>query len=626
MPRRIRSDVVLVGALTALGLALRIPALRQGIWGDELLAYRDTAHDFGGLLTALRSGPDESATVYFGPENSPPLFFVLAWASRRLGTDPALIRLPSLVLGTATIPLVAWLGLRTVGRWAGVAGAAFVALAPPAVYYSAEGRPYATLMFATVVSVLLLLTALERETTPWWVAYGLSLAAVVYTHYTGVFVVAAQVGWALWRTRSSPRGVLIASACAALAFAPWLPYVKGDALDVYRDVARFLGLTRLDSVVTWLTGLPFQRPEEMPGVPSLALLGAALLLGIGGLLVRRRPDRPLSAKAILVVVLALATPVGIFLYSVAFSDLFVFSRNLLASLPFAALAFGWLLLRLPRLAAGAALALAGVGLAIGTAETLSEAQARPNFPELADYIDGAAGPRDVVVYQGDRDLAVTAWYPLQLYFDRPHPTAFEPDPRAWARQLRSRRLIVVAWWGIGWSPRPLPPARALTRIDERAFPGIQPLAAAVYRSDPLRGPDSYSVSGGRLIPAEGPSLPIRRSGVVGVIGPVKAAPPDAYHYNGWAHHRTGPVDKIVVLAGRSVVYADAPSLARPDVAGAPNEGQALGFELRVPLRLLRDSGRLTAYALWNGGAYRLSYLCPAGRPQPIPCPADAIRP
>ena len=324
--------------------------------------------------------------------------------------------------------------------------------------------------------------------------------------------------------------------------------------------------------------------------------------------------------------LAAATPVGIFLYSVAFSDLFIFSRNLLTSLPFAALAFGWLLLRLPPLAAGPALALAGVGLAIGTAGTLSEAQSRPNFPELADYIDAAAGPRDVVVYQGNRDLAVTASYPLSLYFDRTHPTAFEADPRAWARHLRSGRLIVVAFWGLGSSPRPMLPAHALIKVDERSFPTIQPLAAAVYRSDPLRGPQSYSVSGNRLIPAKGPSLPIRRSGVSGMIEPVKAVPPDAYLYRGWAHHPRGPVDKIVVFAGRSVVYADAPSLPRPDVAGAPNEGQALGFELPVPIRTLRNSGTLTAYALWNGAAYRLGYLCQTNRPQPIPCPEDAIRP
>jgi hypothetical protein len=618
MRRRIRPDAVLVGVLAALGFALRVPELHQGLWGDELLAYRDLDHDFGGMLAALHSGP----------ENSPPLFFTLAWLSRKLGGDPALIRLPSLVLGTASIPLVAWLGFRTVGRWAGVAGAAFIALAPPAVYYSVEGRPYATLMFAAVLSVLLLLTALERRTTRWWAAYGLSLAAVVYTHYTGVFVVAAQLAWALWLTRSSPKGVLIASACAALAFAPWLPSVKGDELDVYSSVAKFVGLTRTDALISWATGLPYERPDEMPGLLSLTLLGSALLLGIGGLLlVRAGPDRLPSARTVLVVVLAAATPVGVFAYSLAYADLFVFPRNLLASLPFAALTLGWLLLRLPPLAAGPALALAVVGLAIGAAGTLTRAHARPDYPQLADYLDATAGPRDVVVYQAHRGLAVTASYPLRLYFDRPHPVAFEPDPGAWAHHLRSRRLIVVNWGGIGWSrPKPFLPGHALTKGDERLFPGIQPFAAAVYNLDPLRGRRSYSLRGDRLVPATGPALPIRPSGVVGVIEPVKAVPPRAYLYSGWAHHHRQPVDKIVAFAGRSVVFADAPTITRADVAADPNKGQGLGFDIRAPLRLLKDSGSLTAYALWNGAAYRLGYLCKADRPQPIPCPADAIRP
>jgi hypothetical protein len=615
--RRIRSDWVLVGAFAALGLALRVPELGQGLWGDELLANRDVDHDFGGMLAALTSGP----------ENSPPLYFTLAWLSRRLGGDPALIRLPSLILGTATIPLVALLGSRTVGRWPGVAGAAFMALSPPGLYYSVEGRPYATLMFAAVLSVLLLLVAIERGTTGWWVAYGLSLASVVYIHYTGVYVVLAQLGWALWRTRSSPKGLLIASTCATLAFAPWVPSVKGEKLDVYAGVAKFLGLTRIDALISWTTGLPYQGPGEMPGLVSLTLLGSALVLGVVGLLVRARSDRRPSARTVLVFLLAAATPIGIFAYSVAFTDLFLFPRNLLASLPFAGLAFGWLLLRLPPLAATPALALAGVGLAIGTAGTISDAQSRPDYPQLAHYIDdAAAGPRDVVVYQSSRALAVTASYPLSLYFDRPHPAAFEADPGAWARHLRSRHLIVVGWGGIGSSPTPPLPVHALTKVDERVFPGIQPLVVAVYRPDPLRGPRSYSVRGGRLVPATGPSLPIRRRGVRGLVEPLKASPPRAYLYSGWAHHDRQPVDKIVAFAGRSVVYADAPAVRRPDIAGDPDEGQALGFDVRVPLRLLRRSGALTAYALWNAAAYPLDYLCKAASPQPIPCPPDAIRP
>jgi len=612
---RIRSDAVLVGALAALGFAFRVFELREGLWGDELLAYRDLRLDFGGMLHALESGP----------ENSPPLYFLLAWLSRQLGGDPTLMRLPSLILGTATIPLVALLGFRTVGRWAGVAGATFMALSPPAIYYSVEGRPYATLMFTSVLSVLVLLTALERGTTRWWVAYALSLAAVVYTHYTGIFVVAVQVGWALCVARRSRKAVLAASTSAALAFAPWLPYVKGEFLEVYAGVAKYLGLTRIDALITWLAGLPFEPPKEMPGVLSLALLGVALLLGLGGVFVRGRPGGRLRARTVLVIALAAATPVGLYAYSVAYTDLFVFPRNLLASLPFAALAFGWLLLRLPAPAAAPALALAGVGLALGSARTLSDAHSRPDYPRVADYVDTAAGPEDVVVYPTDRAVADTDSYLLRLYFDRPHPAAFEPDPGAWARHLRSRRLVVVAWRGIGLSPRSPLPGHALIKVDERLYPGIQPLAAAVYRADPLRGPRSYAVRDGRLAPAMGPSLAIRRTGVDGVFGPLEPDGSHRYLYSGWAHHAKVPVDKIVVLADDTVVYADAPSVPRPDVAADHTQGQALGFDFAVPVTLLRSARRVTAYALWNGVAYRLRYLCDAKVEQPIPCPADAIR-
>ena len=39
-------------------------------------------------------------------EISPPLYFMLAWASTKLGSAPELIRLPSLIAGVASIPLI----------------------------------------------------------------------------------------------------------------------------------------------------------------------------------------------------------------------------------------------------------------------------------------------------------------------------------------------------------------------------------------------------------------------------------------------------------------------------------------------------------------------------------------
>lgn len=45
-------------------------------------------------------------------EITPPLYFIFAWLSMKLGSDPEWVRLPSLLAGTAVIPLVYLVGAR----------------------------------------------------------------------------------------------------------------------------------------------------------------------------------------------------------------------------------------------------------------------------------------------------------------------------------------------------------------------------------------------------------------------------------------------------------------------------------------------------------------------------------
>jgi Dolichyl-phosphate-mannose-protein mannosyltransferase len=119
-------------ALTAIAFALRVSQLHQSLVGDEVSTYLDiSGHSFGTVLS----------TVHTGAENSPPPYFLLAWLSAKLGDPTELIRLPSLLLGTATVPVVYAIGRASVGRAAGLAGAAIFALAPFTVYYGVEARP-----------------------------------------------------------------------------------------------------------------------------------------------------------------------------------------------------------------------------------------------------------------------------------------------------------------------------------------------------------------------------------------------------------------------------------------------------------------------------------------------------
>ena len=73
------------------------------------------------------------------------------------------------------------LGTRTVGRAAALAGTAFFALSPFAIFYATEARAYALMTLLVVLSTLVLLRALETNERRWWVALALLEAAAMYS-------------------------------------------------------------------------------------------------------------------------------------------------------------------------------------------------------------------------------------------------------------------------------------------------------------------------------------------------------------------------------------------------------------------------------------------------------------
>jgi hypothetical protein len=609
----IRPEPFLALVLTVAGLVLRARLVGQGLWGDELLAYQDVhGHDLSALLNALTEGL----------ENSPPLYFLLAKLSSLLGPDPAWLRLPSVALGTATIPLVYLLGAATGRHWAGVVGAGFMSFSPFAIFYSVEARPYATLMFLCALSALLLLTALERGKRGWWAAWGLSLAAVLYTHYTGVFVVAAEVLWALWARPAARRAVLLSCALGAAAFLPWLPSVKGDRLDVYGEVARILGITYPDALVSWLIGLPLLKLGQVPGYAPLILLGGALAIALLG--ARRRGRKAGSIRSWarspvgLAAMLAAVTPVAIFVYSMVADDLFRFPRNLIASLPFAALALGWALVRPGWPAAALPVALAAAAVGAGTFAAERDRYSRPDYAGAAQFVDRVAGRDERVVYRGPTLDAINLADSMRPYLERPHGAAFVDDPARWKRH--SPHVVVVGVSPIGEQWQPLPPAPGLVKVADRVFPAIRWLEVAVYGVDRLSGPRAYRIEPDRIVPASGAPIEIRDGGVEGLVDASRVTPEGTVEFGGWAHTDHGPVDKILAFAGRRLVYAGIPSVTRRDASGESRDGEALGFKFTVPRAALRRANRaVDVYALAGGAAVRLEYWCAAEASQVVGC-------
>jgi len=392
--------MLLVGLLTAVGALIRVRVAHQSLFADELSTYWIvTGRELGSVIS----------TVFSHAEISPPAFFVASWLTTQFGDAPEFVRLPSLIAGIATIPLIYLLGLRLVDRATGTVAAALTTCSPFMIYYSADARGYALMMFMVVLSTLTMLIAVDSRRVYWWVGYAIATCAAVYTHYTGVFVLGAQLLWLLWAHPEARRNALWATLAAVGGFLPWIPGVLQDfrswTLPILFDLQPFTPHAVRTSLEHWAIGYPYAIDRgaiDLPGTFALGLLAVACLLALTGLgikIVRHRQfSRPgrLPPQTVLVVLLAIATPVGAAICSAVGVQLFSV-RGLAASWPgFALLLAAWLCAAGPRLGAVAA-ALAVAAFALGGGKMLTERYQRPDYRTAADFIDRQARPGDVVI-------------------------------------------------------------------------------------------------------------------------------------------------------------------------------------------------------------------------------------
>jgi uncharacterized membrane protein len=496
-----------VVALTAAGAVIRVLVAHQSVFADELSTYWISAsHGLGGVVSLLYS----TGRIHYA-EISPPLSFVASWLSTQLGTTPELMRLPALLAGTATIPLVFLLGLRSVGRRAALLATALTALSPFMIYYSAEARAYGLLMFLVLGATLSMLLALDTGRRRWWVLYALCAAAAFYTHYTSLFVLAVQLAWLLWAEPRARRPALLASAGAALLAVPWIP---GLIQDLHSPTVKILSAlsplnahaVRVD-IEHWAIGYPYAQSRtlpsvatglrELPGVPALVLLAISTVTALVGVAIRTLPRRSLRlrppARVVLVFALMLAAPVGELTVS-AFGDHIIGVRDLAVSWPFLVLSAGAIVAAAgPRLGAAAAVLAVGA-FGVSAAKMLESRFARPNYQAAADYVATAGHAGDVVVDATGgvspgpltgfdvvfrRPLTVVR---AQAPAERDHPfnlfdrvTLMQPAFDQAVRLARGGRVFLVA---AQVPPLTLPDSYRLSLV--RRYPGLEQTVVAVY--------------------------------------------------------------------------------------------------------------------------------------------------
>ena len=468
---------VVVGLLTVSVFVVRLTQMHQSLYGDEVLALREiVGHTLLGTVRAVRGGV----------ESSPPLFFVLAWLSAKLGDPTVLIRLPSLILGTATIPVIYLLGRETIGRAVGVLAAALLAVSPFALYYGVEARPYATLAFLSALSTLGLVLALRSHCRRWWLLYAVATAAAAYTHYTSIFVLVIQAAWSLWVCRDRLREPLLANLLAILLFLPWLPQVHGSYLGLYQALESLTAGHVLRDLAQPIIGYPYAPLSTIPTIPGLVLIGAFSVTGLVALLARHwsrlgadvRDSLRRADGWWLITLLAFATPVGLLLYSILDTDIWGV-RNLYASAPTGVILLAALLVAVPRRARAVVIVVTIAVLVFGAIQSISSRWARPQFRTVAEIIDRTARAGDpVVMYPSFLNL--TQAVPAQ--FSRPHRVIWG-EPTRWPSVAAGGTVYVVYDNAIGRArhiPVPAPPH--LTLVSRQRYNGLITFTLLEYRA------------------------------------------------------------------------------------------------------------------------------------------------
>jgi 4-amino-4-deoxy-L-arabinose transferase-like glycosyltransferase len=335
---RVRNDrPFFVGAALVLGLgaALRLANLgTHGLWYDEILtAQVRTLSTPGEVFGILQVWGDHT-----------PLAFFVSWAARGLGGDEWAVRLPYALAGIGAVVALAWLARALLPLRGAIFAGVLMSVAPFAIYYSQEARPYAFLMLFTALQMLAAYRAATRGTVWDWIALTLISTLNLYTGYLAIFATSSAYGYAglsslirsvrdVWAGEKGDIGrrwapLTLSAGITFLAYVPWLPYL-GQFL-----ARRDLGFGRLRGQSVTLGDAYALFDSLGLGGPLLVLL----LVGLGDAVwaaVRHRHEGGLLA------VVWLGLPVGAFVAAGGASVLTLPTRYFSFLFPLGILLIAW---------------------------------------------------------------------------------------------------------------------------------------------------------------------------------------------------------------------------------------------------------------------------------------------
>ena len=281
-------------ALLAFALVLRLPSLGEGFWVDDAIATGIAGHGLTEIPGVLRQ------------DGSPPLYYVLLhlWLGVVGDTDPRAYAL-SLGLALVAVPVAWWAGRRLWDRRTGWTCAALAATSPVLTLYSAQARMYTLVVLLSLLACAAFGLALVERERRALVPLALALAALLYTHAWGLFLVAGLAAGAAVLVATTPAGrerraltrdAVLAFGLAGVAYLPWLPVLLDQTAHTAAPWSTAPTYRDLLGMGSWIAGAAVVGPLALAAAAGWASrratgereqlrLGLALLTGLATALV-----------------------------------------------------------------------------------------------------------------------------------------------------------------------------------------------------------------------------------------------------------------------------------------------------------------------------------------------------
>jgi mannosyltransferase len=270
----------LFGLTVAAGV-LRLFALNQQLWFDEIVTLLDSARE-----------PIWRIVTHYGGQNQHMLYSVLAHGSiRLLGEQPWALRLPAVLFGVASIPAVYFFARQVTTNREALFASALMTINYQHIWFSQNARGYTGMVFWALLSSIFFIRCASDGNKRDSALYGVSAALGIYTHLMMAFVVVGHVILYAWllasRARSAGQrrtnffpplfGLVLAGVVSFLLYAPVIPGIFARTIGEAGKSVRYEWASPVWALWEMLRGL---RASTGGGLIAVMLGGLIVLSGL----------------------------------------------------------------------------------------------------------------------------------------------------------------------------------------------------------------------------------------------------------------------------------------------------------------------------------------------------------